>query len=245
MSWNLSCHFLFRLGAHKETINNIFVLSRRCVIVNTLFTQCIVSCRMVSSFRHICDHCCFSMPPLIALVRTINIHYKSQCFKQQMSHFKHAPLHLTQKTQSSNSGSKVKDKKYWFSKHEDKYQRELTITSEYWVQFMRKKTLHDNLLYPFLFNYYGQIVFVPLLGHNLQILCQEVCAFVCIPSQWMWPIFLFLYTACSLIARIMMLAPNWPNFLVSVCKIGQWNKSWPAGEIEFANFCLMLIVSNQ
>ena len=125
MSWNLSCHFLFRRGAHKETINNIFVLSRRCVIVNTLFTQCIVSCRMVSSFRHICDHCCFSMPSLIAHVRTINIHYMSQCFKKQMFHSKHAPLHLTQKTQSSNSGSKEKDKKYWFSKHEDKYQREL------------------------------------------------------------------------------------------------------------------------
>ena len=99
MSWNLSCHFLFRRGAHKETINNIFVLPRRCVIVNTLFTQCIVSCRMVSSFRHICDHCCFSMPSLIAHVRTINIHYKSQCFKQQMSRTKQAPLHLTQKTQ--------------------------------------------------------------------------------------------------------------------------------------------------
>ena len=168
MSWNLSCHFLFRRVAHKETINNIFVLSRRCVIVNTLFTQCIVSCRMVSSFRHICDHCCFSMPSLIALVRTINIHYKSQCFKRQMSRFIYAPLHLTQKTQSSNSGSKVKDKKYWFSKHEDKYQRELINYYRVLGSVYEKKTLHKNWyirIYPFLLSsaiYYGQIVFKPL-----------------------------------------------------------------------------------
>ena len=149
----------------------------------------------------------------------------------------------TKKTQSSDSGSKEKDKQCWFSKHEDKYQRELIDYYKILGSVYEKK-LSTRILYPFLSNYYGQIVFEPLLGHNLQILCQEVCAFVCIPSQWMWPIFLFLYTACSLIARIMMLAPNWPNFLVSVCKIGQWNKSWPAGEIEFANFCLMLIIFN-
>ena len=162
-----------------------------------------------------------------------------------MSRSKHAQLHLTHKTQSSDSGSKWKDKKNIGC------QNTKTSIRESWQLLQNigfslwEKTLHENLLYTFLFNYYGQIVFEPLLGHNLQILCQEVCAFVCIPSQWMWPIFLFLYTACSLIARIMMLAPNWPNFLVSVCKIGQWNKSWPAGEIEFANFCLMLIIFNQ
>ena len=144
MSWNLSCHFLFRRGAHKETINNIFVLFRHRVIVNTLFTQCIVSCRMVSSFRHICDHCCFSMPSLIAHVRTINIHYMSQCFKQQMFHSKHAQLHLTQKTQSSNSGSKVKDKKYWFQNMKTNFRKSWSITIEYWDQFMRKNSPRES-----------------------------------------------------------------------------------------------------
>ena len=168
MSWNLSCHFLFRRGAHKETINNIFVLFRHRVIVNTLFTQCIVSCRMVSSFRHICDHCCFSMPSLIALVRTINIHYMSQCFKQQMFHFKHAPLHLTQKTQSSNSGSKVKDKKYWFQNMKTNFRKSWSITIEYWDQFMRKNYPRESYILFYL------IIMVKLFSNPcLAIICKS------------------------------------------------------------------------
>ena len=120
-----------------------------------------------------------------------------------------------------------------------------SITVEYWGQFITKK-LSTRILYPFLFSFafnHGQIVFKPLA-----IICKsfakksvDLYAFQvngCDP-------FFYFYTACSLIAKITMLAPNWPNFLVSGCKIGQWNKSWPAGEIEFANFCLMLIIFNQ
>ena len=31
---------------------------------------------------------------------------------------------------------------------------------------------------------------------------------------------------------------------VSGCKMGHWNKSWPAGEIEFAKFRLKLIITH-
>ena len=82
----------------------------------------------------------------------------------QMSHFKIAQLHFTQKTQTSNSGSKVKYKKYWFSQHEDKNQSEL-INYYRILGSVYEKKISTRILYPFLISsaiHYGQIVFKPL-----------------------------------------------------------------------------------